>query len=79
MAICLIVLLTNLIILCLTKGRQSDRYLYMEVAFDDASLEALETDVRARPRFPTGVIKGRSHLDAGCQCASKANHRRIYV
>ena len=29
----------------------------MEVAFDDASLDALETDVGARTRFPTGVTK----------------------
>lgn len=29
----------------------------MEVVFDDASLDALETDAHARPRFPTGVIK----------------------
>ena len=29
----------------------------MEVAFDDASLDALETDTRARPKYPTGVIK----------------------
>ena len=32
-------------------------YSHMEVRFDDASLDALETDPRVRPKFPTGVIK----------------------
>ena len=29
----------------------------MEVRFEDAALDDLETNVRARPRLPTGVIK----------------------
>ncbi len=29
----------------------------MEVSFDDQELDDLETNVRAKPKFPTGVIK----------------------
>ena len=29
----------------------------MEVRFDDPDLDDLETNVRAKPKFPTGVIK----------------------
>ena len=29
----------------------------MEVRFDDPDLDDLETNVRARPKYPTGVIK----------------------
>ena len=29
----------------------------MEVRFDDASLDALESDPSARPKFPLGVVK----------------------
>ena len=29
----------------------------MEVSFDDPELDDLETNVRARPKFPTGVVK----------------------
>ena len=49
----------------------------MEVRFADPSLEALETDARARPRFPIGVL--RSYRRRIWQLRAAQDERDLYA